>query len=1275
MGDKAEFVRCIWMRLGVGDDGFLSMADLTKVCHAIGMEDDAKELFTRLDLDGDGRISFAEFLHLFQKRTPEMSITNGQTSVPAPPTSPQSISSTTSGSVWQCEGRAANVSNKSGRSVSSITSSGSGITKSGMRNSGGAVVSHSMDESPMAGALAPFLMPSEAAGSSPRTSSRSIGVWRLLQRWESCGIRDGQALLHYLGLPSSPSEELALHDLTSAIEEECTASPDESECSSRRTSEPPSSALANRRALCSLLLLETKHLRSAVESAWCERDKLRADLAHTSHRLSSQAQELDDHTMALEATAHQHIQSVEKQHQEAVRALQERLYGEREAKEQAIAALADANKRADHLQQQLNKSRDLLGQTEQACERLELENHELTTKMNAMNASLADAAALNVKLQRRQDHQEGDEHGDERGVGFLAGECPGDDAEWRELCAQLAKLRHDNQALRDSNDELQARVEQLTLHPSHRGMLSVGEMSLDGTCIGDYLLPAGPNTSISSTVIASSPRENSHPSANLSSSEQPAWSSAGIKRPAVGSSDEVSWSSPHDVSSACRRSSPDLLSPRAGKIARCASSPPPPYSSSAVLGMGAYGSSSQPASLELHLTSLSSGGSHIDEHGSVRDAFDHRRVASASSVMTSNALSSESISSASASAPQSSRRSRSGGLGSELASVRVEVAGLVQQRHHLAACVARLQIQLDAQLSQWGCWEKALKKLIKELQTGEKYAEAQKSKSLPSSSKPLAKVSSADDVFLPNVRPCLSDTSLASHEHQDAVPCTSFLPKPGLDSQTSTNRDSVSAAADGKVSASLDDVDETPNDNQASDESSYIQDSPRKAPADLLPLLTYLRSAVRDLQQKELAKRHVLEQDLSAAERQKAQLEDNLAQLQAELQSVRAELDKSEDYWLLKLQDEQDYYEEERRVYDQKFAELEAKIVQYETEELNRTSNASKQRLSPIDESLLFEQQVNELELELLEAQRLQSAAEAERNAAIELQRLAEEQLASLWQEIEKTDTKESPMNVESAEQCDQAVNNTDAMEEMCVHESNPKQNIEIFLDNTDKNTTNISCSSSSMPCSTETDVNKSLNTSNPVAEENPITASETTASKDVAVQTLALLDPTEVHMNGDQHDAAPAARSRGEQQQQQEVMQQLQESCQQLHAAQHSAAAARAQLEKLHAQLQEHMEKSLATPAAGNGAALVPASVLAAFIKGCREHQQLHVTELEAALATAHHHLQHHASQHAQQMRRAEKADKLLAGIFVENAELMRALHLTEARQKRAEQKLRSIN
>lgn len=39
-----EFVRTIWNRIGVGHDGYLSLADLTKVCHAIGMENNAKEV-------------------------------------------------------------------------------------------------------------------------------------------------------------------------------------------------------------------------------------------------------------------------------------------------------------------------------------------------------------------------------------------------------------------------------------------------------------------------------------------------------------------------------------------------------------------------------------------------------------------------------------------------------------------------------------------------------------------------------------------------------------------------------------------------------------------------------------------------------------------------------------------------------------------------------------------------------------------------------------------------------------------------------------------------------------------------------------------------------------------------------------------------------------------------------------------------------------------------------------------------------------------------------
>ncbi|KAF2356962.1 EF-hand domain [Trinorchestia longiramus] len=602
MDDKAEFVRSIWLRLGVGDDGFLSMADLTKVCHAIGMEDDAKELFTRLDLDGDGRISFAEFQHLFQKRSPEIDFNEGQQPASAtaqPPSSPQIVSPLSPSplhAVWQSDGREKSTGTKPGRGGSSSNSS-----KGTSRCAGTAGISRSLDEQPNAGALAPLLLPSEAAGTSPRTSTRTVAVWRVLQQWESYGIRDGRGLLHYLGLPSSPSEEITLHDLVAAVEEECTAAAgEEQHLADRKTA----SVLTNKRALCSLLLLETKHLRTAVESACCERDKLRADLAHTSHRLSSQAQELDDHTMALEATAHQHIQSVEKQHQEAVRALQERLYSEREAREQACVALSDANMRADHLQEQLSKTRTLLTQTEQACERLESENCELTTKLSSTRSSLADAQALNARLQHREKQQQQDEHdaaaegGDSRRKGVTSGDGAPDDAEWRELCAQLAKLRHDNQALRDSNDELQARVEQLTLHQPSRLHSNIcgADISLDGSCMGDYLLPATLNGSQCSSVLASPPpaaapaTPATAPASCPSFSDQhqqpnsmPAvWgtSSTGLKRPAVGGGEEGTWSSPCDVSSAGRRNSPDLLSPRAGKIARCASSPPPPYSSS-----------------------------------------------------------------------------------------------------------------------------------------------------------------------------------------------------------------------------------------------------------------------------------------------------------------------------------------------------------------------------------------------------------------------------------------------------------------------------------------------------------------------------------------------------------------------------------------------------------------------------------------------------------------------------------------------------------------------
>ncbi|KAF2356963.1 hypothetical protein FHG87_012277 [Trinorchestia longiramus] len=738
------------------------------------------------------------------------------------------------------------------------------------------------------------------------------------------------------------------------------------------------------------------------------------------------------------------------------------------------------------------------------------------------------------------------------------------------------------------------------------------------------------------------------------------------------------------------------------------------------------GSSSQPASLELHLTSLSSGGSHSDDHHR-GPASQYRRVASASSVVTSCALSSDSISSACASAPQSSRRTRGVGLEAELAGVRVEVAGLVQQRHHLAVCVSRLQKQLDVQLVQWNGWEKALRKYIAELEGGEKTFEDLKKSSSSSAVKSacLAEVSFADDVFCHNMRSFSSETSLASQVLQPSTTSSMCLLSPVANGgEAAADRDVLAAAdactasnGEGGVDASgpgrpdrsagLETSDMSEESisgvgrreaGEVSEESSCLHESPRKPPSDLLSLLSLLRSAVRALLEKEALKRQAVEEELNSVEKQKAEISDKLMQLHTELQGVRSELDKSEEYWLLKLQDEQDYYEEERRVYDDKFAELEAKIVAYETEELNKNTEGSKQRLSPIDESIVFEQQVNELEMEVLEAQRLQAAAEAERDQAVELQRLAEEQLATLWLEIEKTETKEStPMNVDDAYR-------SPSVENMSLKGDDEKTPLpELTVDQLEQLSDarvdsqefkssgggDLKSNSRNLKLGVDPCVNN-CPSKNAVAVNGDLQTAGPVPTRDAEVQTQLLLSLDTAQPCKGTWDEETSSGQGSQQLQQTEVLRQLHESCRQLHAAQHTATLARTQLEALHSRMEEHVEKTLAATADQEGRGdLVPVASLAAVIKGswvspvnssdinvdgCREQQKLQVLELERALADAHHHLQHHASQHTQQVRRVERADKLLAELFMENSELMRALHLTEARQKRAEQQLRSI-
>lgn len=61
-----EYLRSTWTKLGLPEDGHLTLEDLRFVCSEIGMVDVSEEaveqLFATLDRDGDGRVSLEELL-------------------------------------------------------------------------------------------------------------------------------------------------------------------------------------------------------------------------------------------------------------------------------------------------------------------------------------------------------------------------------------------------------------------------------------------------------------------------------------------------------------------------------------------------------------------------------------------------------------------------------------------------------------------------------------------------------------------------------------------------------------------------------------------------------------------------------------------------------------------------------------------------------------------------------------------------------------------------------------------------------------------------------------------------------------------------------------------------------------------------------------------------------------------------------------------------------------------------------------------------------------
>ncbi|XP_064624042.1 ninein-like protein isoform X26 [Lineus longissimus] len=91
---EEDHLRAIWKELGVGKGGYLTMEELAAVCEHIGMEDmnreELNQLFDNLDSDGDGHVSFDEFMNgLFQHGPAHSTTPTRAASTPPRPISSQ----------------------------------------------------------------------------------------------------------------------------------------------------------------------------------------------------------------------------------------------------------------------------------------------------------------------------------------------------------------------------------------------------------------------------------------------------------------------------------------------------------------------------------------------------------------------------------------------------------------------------------------------------------------------------------------------------------------------------------------------------------------------------------------------------------------------------------------------------------------------------------------------------------------------------------------------------------------------------------------------------------------------------------------------------------------------------------------------------------------------------------------------------------------------------------------------------------------------------------
>lgn len=342
---EEEVLRTTCDSLGVGRNGYLNRQELALVCQRIGLDSVADEVvqqvFEKLTVDNEGRISLQEFLQLFRN--------------------------------------AGSWATTVGVSVSpSLVEKDSTCGHSGSRASG-AVVGDS-DETGNVNKELHFL-------ALDTNNSGLVPVEAVLELWETAGMSPATAtrLARDLGLPEvGTGGQVRLSDLATTLESELPAAQADAAAHGYSALELLlHAALALYQAEVRCLRLSLEHLRG-------ERDKLRADILDANERASLLAQEVDDSHARLEQSSQMQVKLLEQRHAEQLREVAEQLGQEREQ----LAA------QAHNLEQRLAALHEEDSRLRQELAALKVENEAMDKENQSLLEQLEETRKAKVSLQK-----------------------------------------------------------------------------------------------------------------------------------------------------------------------------------------------------------------------------------------------------------------------------------------------------------------------------------------------------------------------------------------------------------------------------------------------------------------------------------------------------------------------------------------------------------------------------------------------------------------------------------------------------------------------------------------------------------------------------------------------------------------------------------------------------------------------------------------------------------------------------------------------------------